>query len=250
MSESEPGTQLSGPYRWTINEDDSLLGDGADYSPPSSVSSVETPLDRSEDTDDRDEEAAIDAAIGDKGVFRNEIQRDAEICSSCFLKNYDVVLPHSWKAEVSKGLVRYFIPSDGTTESEYGAGEPCEHPPRACQCGRIGRARIRPLRKEVAIEFAWNLSETLTRKEIEHNPLLLAFYLAFRKSTPDGGRRDDSNFDEAAGRALESHHYSFADLLSVPNQRRRALPEPTEEDHLTHHRWKAPAVQRRASPES
>ena len=243
MSESESST-LSGAYRWTPDEHNSLLGDGADYAPPSTVPTTDTPLHRSETTDDPDEEAEIDAAIGDNGVFPNEIQRDAEICSSCFLKNYDIVLPHSWKAEVSKGLVRYFIPSNNTTESEYGAGEPCENPPRACQCGRIRRARIRPLRKEVAVEFAWNLSETLTRKDIVHNPLLLAFYLAFRKRTPDGGRRDDSNFDEAAGRSLDSHHYSFTDLLSVPNQRRRALPAPSDEDRLEHHQWTAPAMRR------
>ena len=160
-----------------------------------------------------DESRSDDSPVDPSDVFVEEIQKDPEVCNNCFRKNYDVILPWSWKRTVRKGLVRYYIPANSTTESAPHAGETCRNPPRACLCGRIGGYTDRPLQKWRAVDFAWNLGETVTRKGYTVDSLLLASVVLFRKQVPRFGSRDDENFAVALTRSLATTSYSWDDLL-------------------------------------
>lgn len=208
------------PYRW-IPEDDSLLGPQAEFAEVESTTG-----------DDPDASAhpheADDADVYHRGVFKREIQRDPEICSSCFTKNYDVIYPFTHKTSGPDGKVRYFIPAGGNSESCPHAGRETQNPPRACHCGRIGPLRHRPLSKPLALEAAWNLSETLVAKGIEHNPLILVATVLERKRTPSHATTDDSNFDTAVGRSLPTYDYDLADYLHPLRRAPPALPSGDE----------------------
>ncbi|EMA38456.1 hypothetical protein [Halococcus hamelinensis] len=249
MSRTQDSEQLSGAYRWEpeFDHETTFVDENWDYQPDDErltdddTQNTYTPPEREFDQD-----------IRDGSLFKQEVQQDAEICSSCFLPNYDVIIPHSPRPSVDKGLVRYYIPIESTTHSENGAAPLCRGPPRACQCGRIGPARIRPLDKPHVAEFARNLSRTLTRKQrdrerraneaeefgargkarklraeatrFEHDPLLLAFRALLLKSKHP--MSDDSNLATALDDARFSTAYSWSDLLRVDGQQRRALPAP------------------------
>lgn len=208
----EPWVQR--PYRWTP--------DDRDESNPYIPIDYDRPFDDDPDRDDHPH--AEDDEQLDSSLFKAEIQRDPEICSSCFLKNYDVVHPYSHRTSLRRRFVRYFVPSGDTTRSVPQAGIPTRNPPRACECGRLGSLRSRPLSKEHATEAAWNLSRTLTEKGIKHDPLLLVATVLSRK-TASGNQsmRDDSNFAVAVEHSLTNPNQTFADWLTEPAAR-PALP--------------------------
>lgn len=208
----EPWVQR--PYRWAP--------DDRDESDPYVPIDTDRPFD--DDPARPDHPHTEDDEQLDSSLFKDEIQRDPGICSSCFLKNYDVLYPHSHRRSMKGRFVRYFVPADDTTESLPQAGETSRNPPRACECGRLGPLRTRPLSKEQAIEAAWNLSRTLARKGIEHNPVLLVATVITRKTA--GGKkstRDDKNFDVAVTHSLPWTGPSPKDWLTAPATR-PALP--------------------------
>ncbi|WP_248908135.1 hypothetical protein [Halocatena marina] len=193
------------PYRWAP--------DDRDTSNPYVPIDTDRPFD--DDPERPDHPHAEDDEQLDSSLFKEEIQRDPEICSSCFLKNYDVVHPYSHRTSLRRRFVRYFVPSGDTTQAIPQAGIPTRNPPRACECGRLGPLRSRPLSKEHAIEAAWHLSRTLAQKGIEHDPLLLVATVLSRKTA--GGNqsmRDDSNFAVAVERSLLHTEYSMDDWLT------------------------------------
>ncbi len=193
------------PYRWAP--------DDRDESNPYVPLENDRPFD--DDPDRPDHPHADDDDHLDSSLFKKEIQRDPEICSSCFLKNYDVVHPYSHRRSIQSRSVRYFVPARDTTRSLPHAGETTQNPPRACECGRLGPLRTRPLSKAHAIEAAWNLSRTLAWKGIEHNPLLLVATVLSRKTA--GGKasmRDDMNFDLAVRNSLIGTDSSMEDWLT------------------------------------
>lgn len=180
-------------------------------------------------------------------IFVDVLQRNPEVCSNCFTKIRDVWFPHDFALDkrgehtVSwKGLVRYYISKQNRVESAAIDGE-SGNPPNACSnCGSIRGSTMRPLPKERAIEYAWNLSKTLRELHVEHNPLLLAFVVAYRKQFPDFGSRDDDTYRTAVEYAIADTDLGFDDLLSNgptnpawtdddPLVERTALPPATDE---------------------
>lgn len=149
-------------------------------------------------------------------VFVDRIQRNPEVCSNCFVKIRDVVIPHSWRRSVRKGLVRFYVSKDTRTESAAIEGDGARNPPKACSnCGSIRGATTRPLPKSRAVEYAWNLSTTLAELKIDHNPLVLAFVVAHRKRFPRFGMSDDDTYRLAVEFALDATEYEMADVLGL-----------------------------------
>ena len=84
----------------------------------------------------------------------------------------------------------------------------------------------------MALAAAWNLSRTLAKKDIEHNPLLLVAIVTRRKSTPEHASRDDRNFAIATSRSLDATGESFADELGLASSTTPALPKPTQTSEM------------------
>ncbi|WP_049971138.1 hypothetical protein [Haladaptatus cibarius] len=151
-----------------------------------------------------------------ENVFVELIQRDPEICNSCFRHNRHVILPHSHAAERAKGLVRFYVPAMDTTRPVPEAGTEGQNPPRACKCGSLHDTQ-RPLAKDDAVEVAWELSAQLMRKRIPHDPHLLVAAVAHRKRLPKWGGRDDDNFRLAVEQAHSRSSFSYQDLQQIPD---------------------------------
>ena len=213
---------LSGAYRWRPDTDDSFVDEHWDYRPDDERLTT-GPSDVPDD----------DIRAG--SLFKREIQRDAEICSSCFLRNYDIVLPHSDRSSVESGLVRYFIPIESTTHSESGAARTCRNPPRACQCGRLNDVRVRPLDKPHVAAFARNLSRTITGKAraLLREADRVAYFEDERKRErlhAEAERLADTNTDTNAAAYLHHDAERFRDEGEAPAIRRQA--ERYEHDPL------------------
>lgn len=155
-------------------------------------------------------------------IFVDFVQRSAEVCSNCFIKLRDVVFPHdaaksfrSENSETWKGFVRHYLTKSDRVERaavDPGAGGQ----PNACEnCGSIRGATRRPLTRERAVSFAWNLSESLTRLGVAHNPLLLAFVVTFRNLFPRFGTRDDDTFKTGVEYAIDETDLGFDDLFAT-----------------------------------
>ena len=148
-------------------------------------------------------------------VFVERVQRNPEVCSNCFLKIRDVVIPHSRRRSVRKGLVRYYVSKETRTESAAIDGD-SGNPPKACSnCGSIRGATTRPLPKPRALEYARNLSTTLAELKIDHNPLVLGFVVAHRKRFPRFAMSDDDTFRLAVEFALDATEYDVGDVLGL-----------------------------------
>jgi len=148
-------------------------------------------------------------------IFVDVLQRNPEVCSNCFLKIRDVVLPWSWKVSVRAGLVRFYVSKPDRVEKAHVDDGRARNSPNACaNCGSIRGSTVRPLPKDRAIEYAWNLSQTLDELDVAHNPLLLAFVVAYRKRFPDFGSRDDDTFRVAVEYAIDATDYGFPDLFA------------------------------------
>lgn len=157
-------------------------------------------------------------------IFVDVLQRNPEVCSNCFLKIRDVWFPHfvygnnTMRSERSfswKGLVRYYISKADRVESAAVDDGRAGNPPNACaNCGSIRGATTRPLPKDLAVEYAWNLSSTLENLNVEHNPLLLAFVVAHLKRFPEFGSRDDDNYRTAVEYAIGDTDLGFRELLT------------------------------------
>jgi hypothetical protein len=155
-------------------------------------------------------------AVAPAKVFVDRIQRNPEVCSNCFVKIRDVVIPHSWRRSVREGLVRYYVSKETRTESAAIEGDRAGNPPKACKnCGSIRGATNRPLPKSRAVEYAWNLSTTLRELKIDHNPVVLAFVVAHRKRFPRFAMSDDDTFRLAVEYALDATEYGMADVLGT-----------------------------------
>lgn len=187
----------SSPYRDAYDEDD--LADLSDLST---------------DVDDH--------RFGDvdpSDVYVELVQQNPEVCSNCFIKIRDVWFPHATALDKRgvhtatwRSLVRYYISKPDRVESAN--VETASNQPNACaNCGSIRGSTVRPLPSERAVEYAWNLSRTLARFGVEHDPLLLAFVVAHRKRFPDFGSRDDDNFRVATSYAIASTSPSIEDVL-------------------------------------
>ena len=149
-------------------------------------------------------------------VFVKRVQRNPEVCSNCFLKIRDVVIPHSWRRSVRKGLVRYYVSKDSRTDSAAVDDDSASNPPKACSnCGSIRGATTRPLPKERAVEYAHNLSGTLAELHVDHNPVVLAFVVAHRKRFPRFAMSDDDTFRLAVEYALDATDYEIGDVLGL-----------------------------------
>lgn len=147
-------------------------------------------------------------------VFVDVLQKNPEVCSNCWLKIRDVVLPYSWKKNVRKGLVRFYVAKADRTEPANIPENRSGNPPKSCSnCGSVRGSTMRPLPADRAIEYAWNLSETLRLLDVEHNPLLLAAVVARRKRFPRFGSTDDDNYRVAIEYALDHTDFDFADVL-------------------------------------
>lgn len=149
-------------------------------------------------------------------LFVDELQRNPEVCSNCFQKIRDVVLPWSWRKSVRKGLVRYYLSNPARTESATFAEGTARNPPKACSnCGSIRGSTSRPLAKELAIEYAHNLSETLAQFGVEHNPLVLVFVVAHRKRFPEFASADEDTYRVAIEYAITYTRFDMRDVLST-----------------------------------
>lgn len=222
MSSTQRNIDTDQPYRWIPDNPDSLVAYDTEFEDVNELTTGE-----GEDEQHEHPHGDDDREVEPTGIFKQKIQRAAEICSSCFRWNYDIVYPHTLGTSGPDGTVRYFIPTEDTTKPLSSAGRECRNPPRACNCGRVGTLRNRPLPKLDALEAAGHLSHTLTRLGIEHNPLLLLATVTLRKSTPSFATQDDRNFDLATARSLPNYRYSFADYLS-PDITDPALPAPDD----------------------
>lgn len=156
----------------------------------------------------------VDDDLDVGALFRDDLQRNPEICSNCWTHIRDVVFPHDSASgdrgentETWKGLVRYYVSKPDRTESARIPGQsPTRNPPRSCSnCGSIRGTTFRPLSRTRAVEYAWNLSATLRRFDVEHNPVVLALTVAHRKRFPEFASRDDDNFRLAVEYAVEFH---------------------------------------------
>lgn len=141
-----------------------------------------------------------------RDVYRERIQQNPEVCSNCLTHIRDVVLPHSEKKEIAKGLVRWYeAKPDRTNRANVPETSSARNPPRCCaNCGSIRSTTRRPLQYDRAVEYTWNLSRTLLDLEVEHNPLVLAFVVAHRKRFPRFGSNDDDTYQVALEYALPS----------------------------------------------
>jgi hypothetical protein len=154
-------------------------------------------------------------------IFVDVLQRNPEVCSNCFLKLRDVVFPHdsaksfrSPNSHTWKGLVRHFLAKPDRVERaavDSGAGG---QPTNCENCGSIRGATRRPLSRPRAIEFATNLSETLTLLDVDHNPLLLQFVVTLRNLFPRFATRDDDTFRTAVEYAIDDTDHTVADLFA------------------------------------
>jgi hypothetical protein len=227
MSDSSSSSS-SAPYRWIPDDhgEDTIVssfrGFTADHRSTGHAHDRSTDRD-DHDRDDQDHGGSLELA---SETFVKEIQRDREICSSCFRHTHDTIIPYSPRPSVRRGLVRYYKGRDDTTSYVSSAADVTRNPPRACDCGSIGPSRQRPLPKRVALAAAWNLSRTLAKKDIEHNPLLLVAIVTRRKSTPEHASRDDRNFATATSRSLAATGESFVDELGLGASTTPALPKP------------------------
>lgn len=195
-------------------------------------------------------------------IFVDVLQRNPEVCSNCFLKIRDVYFPHDFALDKRgehtwtwKGLVRYYISKPDRVETA--AVEGSGNPPNACaNCGSIRGSTNRPLPKDRAVEYAWNLSSTLSNLDVEHNPLLLAFVVAFLKQFPEFGSRDDDNFRTAVEYAIADTDLGFRELLTNgpanpawtdddPLVERTALPRGRDDDRRPRAFHGRPALFRR-----
>ncbi|MWG36492.1 hypothetical protein [Halomarina oriensis] len=227
-------TQLDAPYRWRPGDDDSLL----DTSPHAEKTSSSTQTVTGDEPEPHRSHPHTDTDndVNELGAFHQDIQRDPEICSGCFRQNYDVLYPWSDSKTTRAHLVRYFVPAQDTTESLPSAGDTARNPPRACVCGRIGKLRNRPLSKADALACARRLSTQLSRKDIEHNPLVLQAELQRLKSCPATTMFDEPNFDTAVQRSLARSDHSMRDALHpTHDDTTPALPEGTGR-RVAHHR--------------
>ncbi|MDY6780412.1 MAG: hypothetical protein SV760_07700 [Halobacteria archaeon] len=180
--------------------------------------------------------------------FVDLVQRNPEVCTNCFLKIRDVHFPHDFALDKRgehtktwKSLVRYFIGKGERTESAAIDEDGAKNPPHACaNCGSIRGSTVRPLPKDRAVDYAWNLSQTLAAFDVEHNPLTLAFVVAYRKQFPRFGSNDDDTFATAVEYAVDETSASIEDVFAYgpdnpawqegdPLTKRTALPAPDDD---------------------
>lgn len=179
-----------------------------------------------------------------EAAFKELIQKNPEVCPNCLLRIRDVFFPHSNAlskrgdhTETWKGLVRYFIAVPDRVERATFPGESASNPPLSCEnCGSIRASTRRPLSKETAIAYAWNLSESLAYFGVEHDPLLLAFVVAHRQRFPQTAGRDDDTFREAVEFAARETSTSYQQLLT------RSLADPARVDDVDHAPIDAPQL--------
>lgn len=145
-------------------------------------------------------------------VYHEHVQRDPEICNTCFSHVRDIVLPHSYRRTLKPALVRYYVSRGDVTNRELGAADVAEHPPRSCRCGELD-VQLRPLTKRDALAAARELSHRLTEKGHRHDPLLLQLIVARRKRIPTYATQDDETFRLAVDRSLARTSYDYRDLL-------------------------------------
>lgn len=179
---------------------------------------------------------AVESTPAD-AAFKGLIQKNPEVCSNCFLKIRDVYFPHSDAldkrgdhTETWKGLVRYFISKpDRVERADVPESNSASNPPSSCEnCGSIRGSTRRPLPRHIAIEAAWNLSETLAGFGVRHDPLLLAFVVAHRQRFPHTAGRDDDTFREAIAFAAADSAEGYHQLLTT------TLADPARTDDVDH----------------
>jgi hypothetical protein len=137
-------------------------------------------------------------------AFVSEIERDSNICNSCYRKTREHFPTVN---EIASPITEYenevnFEYFDDFQES----GRANAHKPY-CKCGAVDwqDARIRPLSDEEMVDIAERLSNHLSRKEVEHSPQRLMNYVREHSRLPDYQDREELVFEEAVV-------YSLADI--------------------------------------
>lgn len=133
-------------------------------------------------------------------TFVSEIERDSNICNSCYRKLRE---HFPTRHEIAKPITEYendveFAYFDDFKES----GRPNKHA-AYCPCGSVDwqDARIRPIEDEEMMAIAERLSERLSEKDIEHDRDVLIEYIREHRNLPRYQDREELVFEEAIEKA-------------------------------------------------
>lgn len=143
-------------------------------------------------------------------TFVNKIERDSNICNSCYRKLRENFPTQN---EIAGPITEY----DNDVEFEYfddfkESGRPNAHKPY-CICGAVDwqDARIRPIDDEEMDIIAKRLAKHLENKEIAHDSEVLISHIQENKRMPDYQDREELLFEEAVSLSLNDVKSETAD---------------------------------------
>lgn len=147
-----------------------------------------------------------DAPDENDSAYVDLVQRDPVVCDTCFTRRYDVFAKEWYRG--SFGWMDYV-----TWDSLPGVSDPvpCDGDAPtggmrlACSdCGTRGGVKHRPIPKARIHEYTANLSNTLSDKQIDHDPEVLHREVERRNTSDAQCRQDTDVFEPAVERAI--HH--------------------------------------------
>lgn len=135
--------------------------------------------------------------------FVNKIERDSNICNSCYRKLREHI---ETRRKIASSITEY----DNDVEFAYfddfrESGRANSHKPY-CVCGAVDwqDARIRPIESEKLQDIAHRISSHLEEKNIEHDKKVLLEYIEDKHKLPEYQDRIELVFEEAVSKAKEN----------------------------------------------
>jgi hypothetical protein len=144
-------------------------------------------------------------------TFTSEIERDSNICNSCYRKIREHI---ETKQDIASPITEYEEHVDfGYFDDFKETGRPNSHE-SYCVCGSVDwqDARLRPVESvEDMVTMAKRISNRLDEKGIKHTPSRLVSYVEENAQLPPYQDREEKVFEEAVVCSLESIETESAD---------------------------------------
>lgn len=141
--------------------------------------------------------------------FRDLIQKDPVVCDNCFMIRYEVVSAEYWRGSFGWSDYVSWIPIPDNNK-RVPANDPSGGVRLACgNCGHR-RTKYRPIPKKWLPDVVENISTTLDKKEIQHDPDVLWAEVQERNTSENQGRQDSHVFSPAVERAIATQNLGDA----------------------------------------
>lgn len=153
-------------------------------------------------------------------TFKDEIQKDAAICSNCFRRLFEpeeinfIVQKDGWPKPVRDSLDgvllphREFLPGiDSVPHPKTGVGMT-----RTCKCGTLRHSTtMRPVSSSALISLGCRVVERMDEKDFQLNEDTFFDKVRELKSNPDEQHKDDSILAKAVEEAVQEPKHSDND---------------------------------------